>query len=92
MGANAMTNFDNAGAASMDLLHMFALTALAQGWAMTAKVAIEKKAAAGGDAFYENKLLTGRFFLERILPDRKANLAKLKTGAGALMALPAEAF
>ncbi|HRX39685.1 MAG TPA: acyl-CoA dehydrogenase C-terminal domain-containing protein, partial [Parvularculaceae bacterium] len=75
MGANAMTNFDNAGAASMDLLHMFALTALAQGWAMTAKVAIEKKAAAGGDAFYENKLLTGRFFLERILPDRKANLA-----------------
>ncbi|HPE31010.1 MAG TPA: acyl-CoA dehydrogenase C-terminal domain-containing protein [Parvularculaceae bacterium] len=92
MGANAMTNFDNAGAASMDLLHMFALTALAQGWAMTAKVAIEKKAAAGGDAFYENKLLTGRFFLERILPDRKANLAKLKTGAGSLMALPAEAF
>ena len=59
---------------------------------MLAKAAIEKKAAGEKDPFYDNKLMTGRFFLQRILPDRKANLAKLKTGADALMALPVEAF
>ncbi|NWG72132.1 MAG: acyl-CoA dehydrogenase C-terminal domain-containing protein [Parvularculaceae bacterium] len=89
LGGNAMSNFDNAGAASMDLLHLFALVALAEGWARMAKVAIEKR---GEDPFYDNKLTTGRYFLERILPDAKSHLAKLKSGAGAMMALPAEAF
>lgn len=90
MGANAMANFDNAGAASMDMLHLFALTALAEGWARMAKVALEKKGA--GDPYYANKLVTGRYFLDRILPDAKAHLAKLRTGAASMMALPAEAF
>ena len=92
MGANAMTDFDNAGAASMDLLHMFALAALAEGWARMAKAAIAKRKTAGKDAFYANKLIIGRFFLDRVLPEAKAHLAKLKTGAGSTMALPAEAF
>jgi hypothetical protein len=88
MGANAMTNVDNAGASSMDILSLFALTAMAEGWARMAKVAVEKK----GEAFYANKLITGRYFLERILPEAKAHLAKVKTGAATMMALPAEAF
>ena len=48
----------------------------------------------GGDAdpFYVIKLQTGRYFLERIVPDADAHLAKLKTGAEVLMAMPAEAF
>ena len=36
--------------------------------------------------------MTGRYFLERVLPDAGAHLAKLKAGAAAMMALPAEAF
>ena len=39
-----------------------------------------------------NLLMTGRYFVERILPDTGAHLAKLKTGADVLMAMPAEAF
>ncbi|MFQ5564053.1 MAG: acyl-CoA dehydrogenase C-terminal domain-containing protein [Parvularculaceae bacterium] len=89
LGANAMKNFDNAGAASMDYLHLFALTALAFSWAQMAKTALEKQAE--GD-FYENKLITGRYFMERILPDTAGHLAKVKAGAETLMALPAEAF
>ena len=92
MGANAISNFDNAGAGSMDLLHMFALTALAHGWAQMAKVAIEKRKAGEKDAFFDSKLKTGRFFLDRILPDAKSHLAKIRTGAEPVMALAAEAF
>ena len=33
-----------------------------------------------------------RYFLARITPDAGAHLAKLKSGAGPVMALPAEAF
>jgi hypothetical protein len=89
MAGNAMADFNNAGAGSMDYLHLFALTALAHQWALMAKAAIERKAK---DAFYRNKIATGRYFLDRILPDAKAHLAKIKSGAASMMALPAEAF
>ncbi|MEX0645207.1 MAG: acyl-CoA dehydrogenase C-terminal domain-containing protein, partial [Parvularculaceae bacterium] len=92
MGANAMADFNNAGAGSMDYLHLFALTALAYSWAQMAKTAIEKKKSGEKDAFFENKLMTGRYFLDRVLPDAKAHLLKLKSGAKSMMALPAEAF
>ena len=35
---------------------------------------------------------TGRYFVERILPDAGAHLTKLKTGADVLMQMPVEAF
>ncbi|HXI88296.1 MAG TPA: acyl-CoA dehydrogenase C-terminal domain-containing protein [Parvularculaceae bacterium] len=92
MAANAMNDFNNAGAGSMDYLHLFALTALAHSWAEMAKAALTKKAAGEGDAFHDAKLLTGRYFLDRVLPDSKAHLAKLKTGAKSMMALAADAF
>jgi hypothetical protein len=49
-------------------------------------------AAGDTDPFYANKLITGRYFLERLLPDTGAHLAKLKTGSAATMALSADAF
>ena len=61
-------------------------------WAQMAKAAQAKVDAGTSDPFYANKLMTGRYFVERILPDAGAHLAKLKTGADVLMAMPAEAF
>jgi hypothetical protein len=89
---NGMQNPDNAGAASTDYLHIFGLTAMAYVWAQMAIAA--QKAIDGGsdDPFYVTKLQTGRYFVERILPDAGSHLAKLKTGADVLMAMPAEAF
>ncbi|HZW16323.1 MAG TPA: acyl-CoA dehydrogenase C-terminal domain-containing protein [Brevundimonas sp.] len=89
---NGMQNPDNAGAASTDYLNIFGLTALAYVWAQMAIAA--QKAIEGGstDPFYANKIATGRYFVERILPDAGAHLAKLKTGSDVLMALPAGAF
>jgi len=89
---NGMANPDNAAAASTDYLHIFGLTALAYMWAQMAKSAQAKIAAGDADPYYVTKLQTGRYFVERILPDAAAHLTKLKTGAEVLMQMPAEAF
>ena len=87
---NGLQNPEEAGAASTDYLHLFGLTALAYMWALMAKAALAK--AADPDPFYADKLTTGRYFLDRILPDSASHLAKLKAGAKTMMALKAEAF
>ena len=89
---NGMANPDNAAAASTDYLHIFGLTAYAFLWAQMAKAAQAKVAAGDADPYYANKLMTGRYFVERILPDAGAHLKKLKSGAEVLMQMPAEAF
>ncbi len=90
LGANAMANPDNAGAVSHDYLHLFGLTAHAWMWGMMAKEALAHKG--DGDPFYDAKLKTGRYFLDRILPEADSHLAKVKAGSEAMMALEADAF
>lgn len=92
MMQNGLINPDNAGAASTDYMHLFGLTALAYMWAQIAKTVQGKIAAGESDPFYANKLVVGRYYIERILPETGAHLAKLKTGSELMMALPAEAF
>jgi hypothetical protein len=87
---NGLQNPDNAGAASTDYLHLMGLTCLSYMWALMAEAAI--KGGGEADPFYAAKLTTGRYFVERLLPDAGAHLAKIKTGAAPVMALPAEAF
>ena len=38
------------------------------------------------------RLTTGRFFMERMLPAAATHLARIKAGAASTMELPAEAF
>ncbi|MHA6687000.1 acyl-CoA dehydrogenase [Mesorhizobium sp. A556] len=85
---NGVKNPDNAGAASTDYMHLFGLVALGYMWGQMAKVAQAK----AGEAFYGNKLVTARFFMERVMPETSAHLARLSSGADTMMALPAEAF
>ncbi len=91
---NGMAKPDNAGAASTDYLHLFGLVALGYMWGRMAKAAYGKLANGAGDnsAFYEHKLVTGRYFMERAMPETAAHLARLSSGADTMMALPAEAF
>jgi alkylation response protein AidB-like acyl-CoA dehydrogenase len=85
-----LSNPDNAGAASHDYLNLMALTGLAFMWAKIARAA--KARAGSGDAFYDNKLITGRYFLERILPEAASHLAKVKAGSATMMAMAGEGF
>ena len=89
---NGMANPDNAGAASTDYLNLFGVTALAYMWAQMAITAQKAIDAGSEDPFYATKIATGRYFVERVLPDADMHLKKMKSGAEVLMALPAEAF
>jgi acyl-CoA dehydrogenase len=89
---NAMTKPDNAGAAATDYLHLFGLVTFAYMWARMAKVAQDKIAAEGGSPYLTTKLTTGRFFMERVLPETAAHLARIQSGSATMMELPAEAF
>lgn len=91
---NAMQKPDNAGAASTDYLNLFGLVALGYMWAQMAKAAQQKIASGAGDAasFHEAKLVTGRFYMERVMPETALRLARISAGADTMMALPAEAF
>ncbi len=91
---NAMAKPDNAGAASTDYLHLMGLVAVGYVWGRMMKAAQAKLAegADGSAAFLETKLVTGRFFFERILPETALRLSRLQAGADTMMALPAEAF
>ncbi len=89
---NAMAKPDNAGAGSTDYMHLFGLVVMGYMWARMVKVANEK--IAGGDAapYLKTKLITGKFFMERMLPETSAHLARLQAGAATVMELPADAF
>jgi len=91
---NGMANADNAGAASNEYMHLFGLVALGHMWGLMAVASHEKLADASetNPAFYETKLTTGRYFMERIMPESGAHLARIQTGADTMMALDAEAF
>jgi len=90
---NGMAKPDDAGAASTDYLHLFGLVALGYMWGRIVKAAQDKLAAGAADtAFLEAKIVTGRYFLERVLPETALRLARISAGAETMMALPADAF
>jgi alkylation response protein AidB-like acyl-CoA dehydrogenase len=90
---NAMAKPDNAGAGATDYMHLFGTVAMGYMWAKMAKAAHARKAT--GDAAAEKmdaKLLTGRFFMERMMPETGMRLARISSGADVTMAMPVEAF
>ena len=91
---NALAKPDNAGAGSYDYMHCFGLVAMAYMWALQAKVAQAKLSAGanGASEAMNAKLMTATFFMQRMLPETAAHLARITAGADAVMAMPAEAF
>jgi alkylation response protein AidB-like acyl-CoA dehydrogenase len=90
---NGMTNPNNAGAAAVPYLHLMGIVAVGMMWLRMATAADAALQAGTGDAaFMEAKLVTARFFAERIMPDAGALRRKIEGGAESLMALPVEAF
>ena len=91
---NAMAKPDNAGAGSHDFMHLFGLVALGTMWLRMVVAAREKlKAGANGSTERMNaKLITGRFFMERVLPETGAHLSRIQAGAASMMDMPDEAF
>ena len=90
---NGMANPNNVGAGAHSYMHLMGIVALGLMWLRMARAAAALKSAGEGDAaFLDAKLVTARYFAERIMPDAGALRRKIEGGAEALMALPPESF
>ncbi len=88
-----MRDPEEAGAAASEYLRLFGLVALGFMWARMAKTAAAKLASGAEDAaFYHAKLVTARFYMERILPQAGALYLAIKSGKQAMMGLEEAAF
>nr|WP_174507436.1 acyl-CoA dehydrogenase C-terminal domain-containing protein [Acinetobacter sp. Marseille-Q1620] len=76
--ANENSEFSNA--AAVDYLHAVGLLSFTYMYARIAKAA---KAKSG--EFYQNKLALAHYFIQRILPDLTARIAKIKAGSDVIM-------
>ncbi len=77
------------GAAAVDYLDLFGLTAYAYVWARMVKAAAPK---VNEDEFYANKIKTAKFFFSRLLPQTVSLVETIKSGSADMMSLEAENF
>ncbi|WNC68309.1 acyl-CoA dehydrogenase C-terminal domain-containing protein [Thalassotalea nanhaiensis] len=93
LGAKAMQNPDEIGAASVDYLMYAGYVTLAYFWAKMAKTAAETLAKGTAEEdFYQAKIKTAKFYFERILPRAEGHAACMINGADSMMALDSEDF
>jgi alkylation response protein AidB-like acyl-CoA dehydrogenase len=90
---NGLANPNHAGAAAYPYMTLTGIVCLGLMWLRMAKASGAALANGGGDrAFHEAKLVTARFFAQRMMPETGALRRQIEAGSDTLMALPAEAF
>jgi alkylation response protein AidB-like acyl-CoA dehydrogenase len=90
---NGMANPDNAGAGSTAYMHITGIVTLGLMWLRMARAAhLALEAGTDDTAFMQTKLMTARFYAERIMPDTAALRRKLEGGSEVIMAMPVDAF
>jgi alkylation response protein AidB-like acyl-CoA dehydrogenase len=89
---NAVANADHAGAGATDFMHLFGLIALGYMWCRMVEAAHAGLARGASPERMTAKLVAGRFFMERTMPEAATHLARIQAGAASMMELPAEAF
>ena len=84
---------EEACAAATDYLRLFGLVALAYMWArMVAAARAKLPAADGNAAFYEGKIKTARFYMQKVLPQTRGLFLAILAGAAPVMDLDPDAF
>jgi hypothetical protein len=91
IGARAMQDPEEVGAASVDYLMYCGYAALAYLWTRMALVA-RTQLARGADPFLEGKIATAHFYVDRILPRAEAHRRAIEAGARSTMAVSDAAF
>jgi len=81
---NAQKEPAEIGAAAVEYLSLFGLTALAYEWAQMAEIGLQNQTGEEAD-FYRAKIRTARFFMQRILPRTKGLYSSITAGASSLM-------
>lgn len=86
----ASKNPDELGSAACDYLHIFGYTAMAFVWAKMASVS--HSLMADDPQFHQGKLITARYYFNRILPRRLSLMASAMSGAEYLYELDEDLF
>ena len=87
---NSVKDDPNAiGAASVEYLELFGLTAYAYMWAKMVKTAAPK---VSEDEFYASKIKTAKFFYSRLLPKTVSLAESVRSGSEDMMSLAADQF
>lgn len=88
-----ISNPNNIGAGAVPYMHLLGVVSVGLMWLRMAVAAAALKDAGEGDAaFLDAKLVTARFYAERVLPEAGSYRRQIEGGAEALMALPPEMF
>ncbi|MBV6633017.1 MAG: acyl-CoA dehydrogenase C-terminal domain-containing protein [Alphaproteobacteria bacterium] len=88
-----MKNPDEAGAASTDFLRLFGYVALGFMWAKMVITAKEKLPNANGKtAFYDGKIKTARYYMQKVLPEANACFIRIMAGSDPVMDLDEAQF
>src|SRR3546814_7222552 len=88
-----MQNPNQVGAGAHPYMHLMGIVALGLMWLRMAKAAGAALADGGEDkAFLDAKLVTARYFADRIMPEAGALRRKIEGGSEATMALPPAMF
>jgi alkylation response protein AidB-like acyl-CoA dehydrogenase len=90
---NGLANPNHAGAAAYPYMTLTGIVSLGLMWLRMTRASKAALANGAGDkAFHEAKLVTARFFAQRVMPETGALRRQIEAGADSVMALPAEAF
>ncbi|MGA7325746.1 MAG: acyl-CoA dehydrogenase C-terminal domain-containing protein [Rhodomicrobium sp.] len=94
LAQNGLANPDEAGGAATDYLRILALVSLGWMWLKIARAAQQKLAsgANGTPAYYDAKLKTARFFMQKMLPEVGSRFQSLTAGSAVMMEMPADQF
>ncbi len=92
VGAKAVEDANEVGAASVDYLMYSGYIAFAYVWAQMAEVALQKIAAGSDDPLYSAKVKTARFYFQRLLPRTESHKQAMLSGAENLMAISVDEF
>ena len=88
-----MKDPEEAGAAATDYLRLLGFVAMGFCFAKAAKIAFAKlEEGTDEKAFYEAKIVTARFFFDRLLPPAMAQMMAITSGKGSMMDMPEDAF
>ncbi|SFF44529.1 hypothetical protein SAMN04488120_104166 [Fontimonas thermophila] len=88
IGAKAMKNPEEIGAAAVPYLRVVGHLVYAWLWARMARIALDKPS----DGFYQAKLATARFYFAKLLPETAMLIRQARAGSAPLMALDAALF
>jgi alkylation response protein AidB-like acyl-CoA dehydrogenase len=90
---NGFANPNNAGAGAVPYMHLMGVVVTGLMWLRMARAAQAQLDAGESDkAFLEAKLVTARFYFDRIAPRATGLRREIEGGSDAMMALPPEAF